>query len=176
VRAGSGGAQVLHERGLAPRKTCAGTVAALFESRKETVMIKKILVAVDGSLPAIHAAKKALELAKPVQAEVTLIHVEAPSVLPGDMPFAPIADLREAELARGAGILKNTLAALEGTGIKTLNLLGAPAEVIADTAMDEGFDLVVVGNKGRGAVSRVLIGSVADRLVHICKRPVLVVR
>ena len=39
-----------------------------------------------------------------------------------------------------------------------------------------GFDLVVVGSKGRGAVSRVLIGSVTDRLVHICKRPILVVR
>jgi len=34
---------------------------------------------------------------------------------------------------------------------------------------------VVVGSRGRGAVTRVLLGSVADRLVHICKIPVLVV-
>jgi nucleotide-binding universal stress UspA family protein len=63
-----------------------------------------------------------------------------------------------------------------GAATASRNLLGAPAETIADLAMDEGFDLVVVGNKGRGAVSRVLLGSVADRLTHICKRPVLVVR
>jgi nucleotide-binding universal stress UspA family protein len=137
--------------------------------------MKKILAAVDGSIPSIHAAKKAVELAKAVNAEVTLIHVAPPSVLPGDVPMAPMEDLRDAELARGASILKDVAGAVEAK-VATLNLLGPPAEVIADTAMDEGFDLVVVGNKGRGAVARVLIGSVADRLVHICKRPVMVVR
>jgi nucleotide-binding universal stress UspA family protein len=139
-------------------------------------VMKKILAAVDGSLASIHAAKKALELGASMKAEVTLIHVTPPSVLPGDAPLAPMVDLREAELARGAGILKDVAGALENAKVKTLNLLGAPAEVIADTAMDDGYDLVVVGNKGRGAVSRVLLGSVADRLVHICKRPVMVVR
>jgi nucleotide-binding universal stress UspA family protein len=96
--------------------------------------------------------------------------------MPGDVPYAPITDLRDAEIARGALVLKNVITALEGKTVKTLNLLGAPAEVIADTAMDDGYDIVFVGNKGRGAVSRVLLGSVADRLVHICKRPVMVVR
>ena len=138
--------------------------------------MKKILAAVDGSLASIHAAKKALELAQATQAEVTLIHVQPPSVLPGDAPLAPMVDLREAELARGAAVLKDVAGTLENAKVKSLNLLGAPAETIADTAMDDGYDLVVVGNKGRGAVSRVLLGSVADRLVHICKRPVMVVR
>jgi nucleotide-binding universal stress UspA family protein len=138
--------------------------------------MKKILAAVDGSIPSIHAAKKALELARAVGADVTLVHVAPPSVLPGDVPLAPMVELREAELARGASILKDVATTLEGAKVATLNLLGPPAEVIADTAMDDGYDLVVVGNKGRGAVSRVLLGSVADRLVHICKRPVMVVR
>jgi len=138
--------------------------------------MKKILAAVDGSLASIHAAKKALELAKATAGEVTLIHVQPPSVLPGDLPLAPHIDLRDAELVRGAAILKDVVKALDVRSLKTLNLLGAPAEVIADTAMDDGYELVVVGNKGRSAVSRVLLGSVADRLVHICKRPVMVVR
>jgi nucleotide-binding universal stress UspA family protein len=138
--------------------------------------MKKILAAVDGSTPSIHAAKKALELARATNAEVTLIHVAPPSVLPGDVPMAPMVELRDAELARGAKILDDVAGTLEGAKVDRKNLLGAPAEVIADTAVDEGYDLVVVGNKGRGAVSRVLLGSVADRLVHICKRPVMVVR
>ncbi len=138
--------------------------------------MKKILAAVDGSIASIHAAKKAAEIAKVMQGELTLIHVTPPSVLPGDVPFAPVVDLREAELARGAQVLKDVAGTLESAAVKTLNLLGAPAEVIADTAVDEGFELVVCGNKGRGAVSRVLLGSVADRLTHICKRPVMVVR
>jgi nucleotide-binding universal stress UspA family protein len=138
--------------------------------------MKKILAAVDGSIPSIHAAKKALELGKATKAEVTLIHVAPPMVLPGDVPMAPMVDMREAELARGAQILQDVVGTLEGAKVGTRNMLGPPAEVIADTALDEDYDLVVVGNKGRGAVSRVLLGSVADRLVHICKRPVMVVR
>ena len=138
--------------------------------------MKKILVAVDGSIPAIHAAKKGLELAKPFNAAVTLVHVTPPTVWPGDAALAPVTDMREAELAHGASILKPVSSALEGAKVSTMNLLGPPAEVIADIAIDEDYDLVICGNKGRGAVSRVLLGSVADRLVHICKRPVLVTR
>jgi nucleotide-binding universal stress UspA family protein len=122
------------------------------------------------------AARKALEVADAMHAEVTLIHVEPPTVLPGDVPYAPVAELREADLARGAETLKSIVRTLERNDLKTLNVTGPVAEVIADTAVDKDFDMVVVGNKGRGAVSRVLLGSVADRLVHICKRPLLVVR
>jgi nucleotide-binding universal stress UspA family protein len=137
--------------------------------------MKKILAAVDGSISSIHAAKKAVELAKALNGEVTLIHVSPPTVLPGDVPMAPMVELRDAELARGERVLRDVAGTLEAkVGFK--NLLGPPAEVIADTALDDGYDLVVVGNKGRGAVSRMLLGSVADRLVHICKRPVMVVR
>ncbi|MBK7857866.1 MAG: universal stress protein [Archangiaceae bacterium] len=138
--------------------------------------MKKVLVGVDGSMASIHAAKKGLELARLMQGELTLMHVQPPTVVPGDMPIAPVVDLRDAELAHGAGILDDALKVLGEKGVKTLNVVGAPAELLADTALDEGFELVVVGNKGRGAVSRVLLGSVADRLVHLCKRPVLVVR
>lgn len=138
--------------------------------------MKKILAAVDGSIPSIHAAKKALELAQALGGSLTLIHVTPSVIAPGDTPLTPMLDLEQAELAQGAEILKNVAGVLEGVPVATLNLLGSPAEVIADTALDQGYDLVVVGNKGRGAVSRVLLGSVADRLTHICKRPLLVVR
>lgn len=140
--------------------------------------MKKILVAVDGSDSSIDAAKKALELASAMHAEVTLIHVMPPTLLPGDWPLAlaPVPDLREAELAQGAAILKAVAARLETKSFKTLNLVGPPANVIADIASEQNFDLVVVGDKGKGAVSRVLLGSVADRLVHISQVSVLVVR
>lgn len=138
--------------------------------------MKKILAAVDGSSTSLHAAKKALELAGAMKAELTLIHVTPPMLMPGELPFTPALDMREAELARGAATLAEVAKSLEQPNIKTLNLRGPPAELIADAAEQDGFDLVVVGNKGRGAVSRVFLGSVADRLVHICRRPIMVVR
>ena len=137
--------------------------------------MNKILVAVDGSIPSIHAAKKALELGKAMGATITLVHATPSAITSAYVPLTPLPSLREAELASGAQILNDVKKLLE-TEVATMNVLGPPAETIADLAMDENFDLVVVGNKGRGAVSRVLLGSVADRLTHICKRPLLVVR
>ncbi|MBK7859903.1 MAG: universal stress protein [Archangiaceae bacterium] len=138
--------------------------------------MKKILVAVDGSPASISAAKTALELARATGGEVTLVHVEPQAAVMAGLPLAPQVEPHETALARGASVLKHAMIALDALGIRTENRVGPPAEVIADLAEEQGFELVVVGNKGRGAVSRVLLGSVADRLVHICKRPLLVVR
>ncbi|MBX7096235.1 MAG: universal stress protein [Myxococcaceae bacterium] len=138
--------------------------------------MKKLMAAVDGSIPSVHAAKHAVALARQLGGEVTLIHVEPYEQWSGEESLPEAARHRQAELARGQQVLDGVVSALEGAPVRTLNLVGSPAEVIADTAMDGEFDLVVVGNKGRGAVSRVLLGSVADRLVHISPRPVMVVR
>jgi nucleotide-binding universal stress UspA family protein len=142
----------------------------------DTQPMKKILAAVDGSSASIDAARFALQIAAPTKADVVLIYVSPPLIMPGDVPIAPLVDMTEAQLGRGAAVLKEVASALQRPDLVTKNMLGAPAEVIADIAAEEGFDLVVVGNKGRNAVSRMLLGSVADRVVHICKKPVLVVR
>jgi len=54
--------------------------------------------------------------------------------------------------------------------------IGHPAEVIADKATKEGFDLVVMGSHGRGALANVVLGSVATQVLARCKVPVLLVR
>jgi nucleotide-binding universal stress UspA family protein len=46
--------------------------------------------------------------------------------------------------------------------------------VLARAAEEWDAQLVVVGSRGQGLVRRVMLGSVSDRLVHICTRPVLV--
>jgi nucleotide-binding universal stress UspA family protein len=60
--------------------------------------------------------------------------------------------------------------------VASLELEGPVAERLAEVAEQDGYDLVVVGSRGRNAVARMFLGSVADRLVHICKKPVLVAR
>ncbi|HWE25611.1 MAG TPA: universal stress protein, partial [Myxococcales bacterium] len=60
--------------------------------------------------------------------------------------------------------------------IETLVAEGPPAFTLAELARAGDVDVVVVGHRGRGAIARVLLGSVADRLVQISPKPVLVVR
>ncbi len=137
--------------------------------------MKKILVAVDGSAASITAAQKALSLSQTLGAEMTLIHVALPTVIAGDLPVAPTLNLREADLAHGAEILKTVSKALSAETLPVMNLWGSPAHLIAETASSHNFDLVVAGSKGRNAISRALLGSVSDRLVHLSQKPVLVI-
>lgn len=140
--------------------------------------MKKILVAVDGSDASLKGTRKALEWAQPFGAHVTLIYVVPPMVLPGDAPWARMDEIHAAELKRGEKVLAETLAAAGQTPltVSTRSVLGPAAETISEVAEAEGYDLVVVGSTGKGAVKRMLLGSVADRLVHTCSKPVLVVR
>ena len=62
-----------------------------------------------------------------------------------------------------------------GLKIDHVVLEGAPADALAEYAKAHGYDLVVVGSRGQGAVSRVVLGSVSSRLAHICQVPLLIV-
>jgi len=137
--------------------------------------MKHLIVAVDGSEPSLKGARTALEYAKPFGAKVTFVYVVAPTVMPGDAPWAPLDELHQAELARGQQVLGRAVEALGSPAVGCVVKLGPPAETIAELADVQGADMVVVGSRGLGAVKRLLVGSVADRLVHICQRPVLVV-
>ncbi len=59
--------------------------------------------------------------------------------------------------------------------VTTAVLPGSPAHAIVKYAADRPADLIVVGSHGRGAVSRLLLGSVAERILHHAGRSVLVV-
>ena len=78
--------------------------------------------------------------------------------------------------SRGNEIVNEAVRDLGGQLVKGMVVEGPPAERIAELAEADGYDLVVVGSRGRNAVARLFLGSVADRLVHICKKPVLVSR
>ena len=141
--------------------------------------MKKILVAMDGSDPAFKAMGVAAELARGLKARLTLAYVRSvPLAFPAELPATGFDAFEEEERRWAIKMLKNTeVRATElGVTVDTIALSGSPAEELADYAASENYDLVVIGSRGRGAVARVLVGSVADRLVHICKRPVVVVR
>jgi nucleotide-binding universal stress UspA family protein len=141
--------------------------------------MRRILVAVDGSEPSLHAARQAAEIALKMNAKVTCAYVIAPPFYPPEALYIPPPELLEAERRVAEQALTKAAEAVRAIGceVNAILLQGAPAEELVNAAeQSPEIDLVVVGNRGRNAVSRVLLGSVADRVVHLCKKPVLVVR
>ena len=137
--------------------------------------MKKLLIAVDGSEASLKGARTAQTLAQALKAEAQFIFVVPPMILPGDAPFAPMEEIHEAEVKRGQRVLDDVATKLGMAEVVRHVKVGPPAETIAEVAELENADLVVVGSTGKGAVKRLLVGSTADRLVHISRRPVLVV-
>lgn len=140
--------------------------------------MRRILVAVDGSEAANHAVVMAARLASQTEAELLVANVRVPLVYPVETFWVPSPELEKAQREASEAILTKAIALAQESGVAAVavRLEGSPAESLAAEAEKQAVDLVVVGSRGRGKVARVLLGSVADRLVHICQRPVLVTR
>lgn len=138
----------------------------------------RILVAVDGSPHSLKGVARAAQLAKGLGLAVELANVLPPILLAPAIYADTIARLEQANTAAAQEVLdaaRQTIAAA-GVACETVTLTGAPAEALAERAEQTQAWAVVIGARGHGPLSRVLLGSVTDRLVHICTRPVLVVR
>jgi nucleotide-binding universal stress UspA family protein len=142
--------------------------------------MKRILVGIDGSRESLQAAVLAANLAHATHRELQLAHV-----LPDAVPTQPEAFSTEQAIWRkdvaeqGNKLLSEVTerVARPDTGSRSVLVESArPAEALAELAREPDVDLVVVGHRGRSAMARALLGSVADRLVQISPKPVLVVR
>ena len=140
-------------------------------------MFNHILLAVDGSEHALHAAETAADLARSMKSNILRIVVAydpVPSYLgEPNMQTAISARMKEAET-----ILKKALDAVGKVPgeIHTEILEGPPAEAILDVAKTRKSDLVVMGSRGLGRLSGALIGSQSQKVVQHAPCPVLIVR
>ena len=64
----------------------------------------------------------------------------------------------------------------EGMTVRTIVRTGSANEEIVNLATDEGAELIIMGTHGRTGLNRMLLGSVADRVVRLARCPVLTVR
>ncbi len=138
--------------------------------------IKKILVATDGSEYTKEAVSTGLQLAKILGAEVTALYViDQTSFVsfPIDSSIVSVYSLLENEGKRAVEDVR-----LEGEkmGVKVTPVVaeGSPTRKIVELASD--MDLVVMGTLGRSAISKLFMGSVAERVTRYAPCPVLVVR
>jgi len=140
-------------------------------------VIQRVLVAVDGSDPSLKAVKMAAEVAQKFGAKLTLVHVVPRLLLPPDVYGLTIATVEREHRTYAEGVLKRAVEAVNSPVMETSTevLFGAPAECIAEKAAAADVGLVVLGSRGHGTVARVFLGSVTDRVAHICTKPVLIV-
>jgi nucleotide-binding universal stress UspA family protein len=140
-------------------------------------MFERILLAVDGSEHALHAAKAAAELARAMKSERIRIVVcfdKIPSYL-GEPNFQQAINVRLVESQR---ILKGAVDALGSvpSEVHTEMIEGDPAEVIIDVANIRNSSVIVMGSRGLGRLAGLLLGSTSQKVVSHAPCPVLVVR
>ncbi len=140
--------------------------------------MESILVAVDGSPHSLKGVEQGAQLAKLRTAKLELVNVMPPILLPPGVYAETIVKIEAGNRAAATEVLEQAKAVARAAGVEADTVItnGAPAEAIADLALADRVWGVVVGAKGHSTVARVMLGSVADRLVHICTKPVLVVR
>jgi nucleotide-binding universal stress UspA family protein len=136
----------------------------------------RIVVPTDFSPCAEEAWNLAQRLAKAVGAELVLTHALVETVFYGDEASNPGVQESARQWVEGALEEWAAKARSAGLHVRVALRVGVPHQEIVDLATDERADLVVMGTHGLGGVSRVLIGSVADRVVRTASCPVLTVR
>jgi nucleotide-binding universal stress UspA family protein len=133
--------------------------------------MKKILVAYDGGDPARRALDLAIELAQKFEATVAVVSVTP--VHPGRAPIDPWDD-REVHL--GELLEAQTILRAKGIEAEMLAPAGDPAITIERLAADGGFDAVVIGSRGLGALARTLQGSTSEHVATHSETTVIVAR
>lgn len=138
----------------------------------------KLLVATDGSKNALRAVRHAADLLGKMSepGSITLISVHDDTALRHARRFVGkqaieeyLNELSQQDLADARKMLDEA-----GVTYDTLVRTGHVASEIADAGKD--FDLIVLGSKGRSALTDMVIGSVAKRVIELAKTPVLLVR
>jgi nucleotide-binding universal stress UspA family protein len=138
-------------------------------------MIRRILAAYDGSEAAERAFAQAVELARLSGAELLVVAVARPPGVPADVEAEAAIQHSEEHLRKRFDRLESDAAAV-GVRPRLDLLVGRPAEHIVDAAERSGADLIVVGHRSRRLIERLMLGSVAQRVVDRAGCPVLVVK
>lgn len=146
--------------------------------------IRTIVVGVDFSPVSEVACRQAVGVARRIGARVVLAHAAAIPEQPEGLPSS-MSDTAQAYL----GVLRGRMAddkralaeiseRLGGQGVDLSHVLvdGFPDDALVTAAHDLGAELIVTGSHGRRGLGRILLGSVAERVVRAASVPVLVGR
>ena len=145
----------------------------------------KILLAVDGSGYSEAAIEEVIKRPWPPQSEAKIITaIETPMMVGMGLepwPAKYFDDLQKSAREAAEAVIASAMRKLKEASEKTLKISheiigGPPSQVIVEEAESWGADLIVMGSRGLGAWSRLLLGSVSSAVVHHAKCSVEIVR
>jgi nucleotide-binding universal stress UspA family protein len=137
-------------------------------------MFRNILVAVDGSAHSARAVAEAVDLATAGSGSLMLISVGVP---PRIWPSAYTVLVPDSEIEHAAQTVVDEAAAAvpEEISVSKLVGVGRPADTIVATAKARNHDLIVMGARGRGGATSLLLGSVSHAVLNQSPAAVLIV-
>ena len=137
-------------------------------------MLKTFALAVDGSEHANRAVPLATELAKLAGGKVIVIHVREHDLQRGQIWELETEKEANAVVKKAMDKLKKAGLKVEGDVVRTAH--GKVAQALVDTAQDHKADAIVLGSRGLSDLEGLVLGSVAHKVIHLSKKPVIVAR
>ena len=135
----------------------------------------KILVCTDGSKQSLKAVEKAADLAAGCSpSDVAVLHVYddkqevSPLFVTSNRQADLIKKMKEEHRAEKEKILADAVNILAAQNINARTILkeGHPSHTIVKVAAEEGFDTIVIGSRGLGGLSKVILGSVSNAVAQ----------
>jgi nucleotide-binding universal stress UspA family protein len=139
-------------------------------------MFSRILHANDGSEHAFHALTVALAIAKQNESALHMVSVEEIDYMPEFVE--EVREETRTAARRFHTVLQRARAMAEEShvNLKTHVVAGHPVRDVVILAADLNVELLVIGARGHSALYERLVGSRADRIMHLAQCPVLVVK
>lgn len=138
--------------------------------------MKRILIATDGSSGAGHALEQGLELASQVGADVVVVYVRQSPMSFLGAPYYQDVITEEAQHARGVITDAKLYASRYDVDVDYEVVEGDSVEAILSIARSRDVDLIVVGSRGLGGITSLVLGSVSNAVLHHADRPVMVAK
>lgn len=141
------------------------------------ISFKLIVAGVDGSPSSLKAANHAILLAKLADARLQFIYVVDTHIAFQLGTYQQLA--LETMEQDGENAIAEVMRSAREAGVKDINgevISGSPRTIIVNWAKEHEASLIIVGSHGYSRLTYLLIGSVADYVVHYAHCPVLVVR
>ena len=138
----------------------------------------RIIVPTDGSASSRPAINHAAELAAVHDATIDAVYVvnlASFSGVPSEGSWEGVSKALEREGEEALDVVETTCSTHD-VPVERVRLEGRPSQRIVEYATNQGADLIVMGTHGRGGLDRLLLGSVAERVVRSAPVPVMTVQ